>query len=366
MVVIRSESDEADYTDFYDIYPEYFSIKLHHGGEFRVLDHHNVYVKGKVNYVDLINPDKFCVFDLNDIVVELGYDKKAIYYYHYLVPGGDLDFGLRALGNDADILHFMEDIKDNKCISVYIEHGKTRLITYFVSPTKTKLVLKEIEKGDTSVHVVTKRLLLDWNSKHVNQEHFEGDNMGSSAKQPEHVNQEHFESLNGGMQRNWIDEMLFDDMVFDYENEHMVNDVHETVGNEGETGNEDETGNGDETNGNEDETSNEDETGNRDEACNGDETGNVQQTGNVDDDVIVDEQNKIDEVDVDMEHFKVYFDENNGIEINENEEEDYLSNDSFETCSSDGECGFEKLRRKALRKLKNQQKSCTFFVKTNK
>ncbi|GJZ34765.1 hypothetical protein Tco_0580582 [Tanacetum coccineum] len=54
-------------------------------------------------YVDGFDIDEFSVHKLNDVMEELGYVNDDPIYYHYMIPGTDLDIGLRALGNDMDV-----------------------------------------------------------------------------------------------------------------------------------------------------------------------------------------------------------------------------------------------------------------------
>ncbi|CAI9284354.1 unnamed protein product [Lactuca saligna] len=105
MWAIRPKGETYNITNEYERVPTMFSIKLHHGGNFTKLPN-TKYVK-------------------------------------------DLDFGLRALGNDNDVLNLAQYIGDNKVIEVYTEHGKTNLLTYFMSPKgKQKVIIKELCDGD--------------------------------------------------------------------------------------------------------------------------------------------------------------------------------------------------------------------------
>ncbi|GJV81852.1 hypothetical protein Tco_1517722 [Tanacetum coccineum] len=77
--------------------------------------------KDNEKYQMPIEYDKFSVHDLNEVMVELGYvNNDDPIYYHYMIPGTDLEIGLRALGNDLDVLGLAKYIKDNKLIMVYL------------------------------------------------------------------------------------------------------------------------------------------------------------------------------------------------------------------------------------------------------
>ncbi|GKC88297.1 hypothetical protein Tco_1148946, partial [Tanacetum coccineum] len=50
-----------------------------------------------------IEYDKFSVHEIHGVMEKLGYVNDDPIYYHYLIPGTNLDMGLRALGNDLDV-----------------------------------------------------------------------------------------------------------------------------------------------------------------------------------------------------------------------------------------------------------------------
>ena len=81
-----------------------FTLKLHHGGKFTKFPSRR-YANGKVNFVDYVDIDLFSAHDLDEMMEWLGYDGVAKIYYHFMIPDSDLDFGLKALGNDADVMH---------------------------------------------------------------------------------------------------------------------------------------------------------------------------------------------------------------------------------------------------------------------
>nr|KAJ0223670.1 hypothetical protein LSAT_V11C200072000 [Lactuca sativa] len=109
------------------------SLLLYHGGEFTKFPGRK-YIKGKQTYVDLLDMDTFsvylCTITLNDLF-------------------SDLDFELFALGSDQDVRHLGTFISKHKLIEVYIEHGKTRLHTYTMSPNQSKIQIKKISEAPT-------------------------------------------------------------------------------------------------------------------------------------------------------------------------------------------------------------------------
>nr|KAJ0213269.1 hypothetical protein LSAT_V11C400184090 [Lactuca sativa] len=139
-------------------HPTIFSISLYHGGEFTKFPRRK-YIKGKQTYVDLLDMDTFSVHDIDEMMEQLGYVDEGIpLYYHFKRPFSDLDFGLFALGSDQDVRHLGTFISKHKLIEVYIEHGKTQLHTYTMSPNQSKIQIKEIIEPQTCSH----RLFLDW------------------------------------------------------------------------------------------------------------------------------------------------------------------------------------------------------------
>lgn len=115
---------------FSDGHPTMFSMKIHHAGKFKDYEERR-YVNGLVALVDGFDMDKFSVHELNDVTEELGYvNEEEPIYYHYLIPGTDLEIGLRALGNDIDVHGLAKYINDDKMIEVYCEHLKSNLLIY--------------------------------------------------------------------------------------------------------------------------------------------------------------------------------------------------------------------------------------------
>ncbi|KAL4584618.1 hypothetical protein LXL04_009222 [Taraxacum kok-saghyz] len=141
----------------YDGHPTLCTIKLYHGGEFTKFP--NVrYVEGKVNYVDNVDIEEFSIFQLDAIMKGLCYKGTQVMYYHFLVPGGDFHFGLRPLGNDDDFYNFAQYVREHKIMRVFIEHGNTNLLTYFMNPKPVRKVtivrLDEIqEEGEANAEV---------------------------------------------------------------------------------------------------------------------------------------------------------------------------------------------------------------------
>ncbi|CAI9293936.1 unnamed protein product [Lactuca saligna] len=157
---IRGEMAEIDVDQSYAGHPTMFSIRMHHGGEFTSLPGRK-YIRGKQTFVDLLDIDTFSVHDIDEMMEDLGYASigKPL-YYDFQRPLGDLDFGLFALASDEDVCYLGSFVAKHKLIEVYIEHDKTTLHTYLMSPTHSKVRITEITEPPSC----SKRLFLEWHS----------------------------------------------------------------------------------------------------------------------------------------------------------------------------------------------------------
>ncbi|GKD18287.1 hypothetical protein Tco_1207445, partial [Tanacetum coccineum] len=117
----------------YEKDPGLFSLKIYHAGKFKYVDDKRKYVNGLVAYVDWCDIDKFSVHEIHGVMEKLGYVNGDPIYYHYLIPGTNLDMGLRALGNDLDVRGLGS--------TVVIEEMPSS--TPVAKPTKTKRLLLE-------------------------------------------------------------------------------------------------------------------------------------------------------------------------------------------------------------------------------
>nr|GEU44154.1 hypothetical protein [Tanacetum cinerariifolium] len=125
-------------------YASLFSMRIHHGGYFTDLPRRK-YVNGKENIVDVSGIEEFLVYEVDSIMKQLGYNETVEpIYYHFLIPGKDLDVGLEALGNEDDVLKFSKYVANYKLIELYTKHGVTKLNTYFMSPKANRLTFEEI------------------------------------------------------------------------------------------------------------------------------------------------------------------------------------------------------------------------------
>ncbi|GJZ54424.1 hypothetical protein Tco_0609309 [Tanacetum coccineum] len=94
-------------------------------------------IGGQVSSVNFVDIDAFCLHDLKDMVVKLGYSVENLMYCHFLIPSLDLDYGLHSLNVDAGVLEMAKYVKDYKIILVYVEHRSSNVDTsIFVTPKK--------------------------------------------------------------------------------------------------------------------------------------------------------------------------------------------------------------------------------------
>ncbi|GJS21174.1 putative RNA-directed DNA polymerase, eukaryota, reverse transcriptase zinc-binding domain protein [Tanacetum coccineum] len=137
---IRDYEDPVDEQEAYSKYDEtLFSLKIHHGGFFTEPPG-RCYTNGTFNHVDFVDADLFSVIELHEMLKTLGYkNKKNKMYYHFKIPNNNLDHGLQALGNDADVMNLLRYIDKYRLIEVFIEHEHTVLETYWKSPQKLRL-----------------------------------------------------------------------------------------------------------------------------------------------------------------------------------------------------------------------------------
>nr|GEX49717.1 probable prolyl 4-hydroxylase 7 [Tanacetum cinerariifolium] len=99
--------------------PKLLTLEIHHGGCFTPTPSKS-YVGGHVSSFNVVDIDEFCLHDLKDIIVKLGY--------------GVADLILNV---DADVLEMAKYVKDYKIILVYVEHGSSNGDTsIFITPKK--------------------------------------------------------------------------------------------------------------------------------------------------------------------------------------------------------------------------------------
>ncbi|GKE23433.1 hypothetical protein Tco_1434945, partial [Tanacetum coccineum] len=127
--------------------PKSLTLEIHHGGWFTPTPSRS-YIGRQVSSVNVVDIDEFCLHDLKDMVIKLGYGVEDLMYCHFLIPSLGLDYGLHSLNVDADVLEMSKYVKDYKIILVYVEHGSSNVDTsmFDSSPDVNRNVKKEWEK----------------------------------------------------------------------------------------------------------------------------------------------------------------------------------------------------------------------------
>ncbi|KAI3704867.1 hypothetical protein L1987_75096 [Smallanthus sonchifolius] len=113
MWTLRERHKEFDPGLVYGNNPDLFTVEFHHGGEFSTFPD-ITYERGKVDFVDKVNSELFSVIIMNEMILSLGYSKKDVMKYHFKIPGEDLDFGLRPLSNDSDVISLLKYSQNHK------------------------------------------------------------------------------------------------------------------------------------------------------------------------------------------------------------------------------------------------------------
>ncbi|GKE83201.1 hypothetical protein Tco_1553201, partial [Tanacetum coccineum] len=292
-----------------------------------------MYVGGKVNYMDNIDVDLFNVDEVHMFVQDFRYDPKQLMFCHSKLPNKSLDYGLRPLSCDADVVSLINIVETCKVVEVFIELLLTSVDHHYLSPFKTSIDIEELDDDvqlNASVVGSSKRLALEYGHKNVNVE----ESVCKSKKRTDsecerrttvNVNEEQTVNVNDYTTDDnyefnvdvnlnlddytlYVDENMNVDVNLD-ENENVNVDVNVNV-DENQNVNVDENINVDvNVDKNENENVNVDENVNADDEQDSDEENehdsSEDEQGRGDDKeyFIVDEEHVIDEVEVNMEGF---------------------------------------------------------------
>ncbi|GKB38186.1 mutator type transposase, partial [Tanacetum coccineum] len=211
-------------------YPNYFSLKIHHGGKFSDSPIRK-YKDDTFNFFDQVDVDLFSIVDLNDMLEILGYKKRYGIYYHYKIPDSNLDFGLKELRNDQDVLNLISQTTNHKLIEIYCEHENTDLEVVFEESTPMTSNIETSNIGTVNKRAAKKSsrlpLLLMGDESEANTNTLMLDNLGNDDSIKEkYVEMENDEDSNidkdvssdmevssDRKDSNWVDE------------EHILNEV---------------------------------------------------------------------------------------------------------------------------------------------
>ncbi|KAK1408054.1 hypothetical protein QVD17_39685 [Tagetes erecta] len=99
-----NEPDQPEVVEeLYADEPEYFSLKVYHGGYFTVMPG-RTYDYGSITFVDFLKVHEFTVSEMYLIYPEFGYGFiPSNLWFYFKPPAGDLDTGLLPLRNGEDV-----------------------------------------------------------------------------------------------------------------------------------------------------------------------------------------------------------------------------------------------------------------------
>ena len=100
-----------------------FNFKIHHGGQF-VWNPDLVYLGGSTSFVDNVDLDRLSYFEVQDICFDVGAVSTS--RYHYLIPRGNLEQGLRLINGNDDVVYMCEihAAWPTDKITLYVEGGE--------------------------------------------------------------------------------------------------------------------------------------------------------------------------------------------------------------------------------------------------
>nr|AAX95302.1 MuDR family transposase, putative [Oryza sativa Japonica Group]ABA92642.2 transposon protein, putative, Mutator sub-class [Oryza sativa Japonica Group] len=116
---IKVEGRELDPGDSED---EEFSIEMHHGGFFMGNGVNRAYVDGRVSWFDHCESDSWSLLWVDDFIEELGYEKSDNTKIYWLLPGKQLNDGLRRVKCDADTNSMVALVPRVRSFVLYADH----------------------------------------------------------------------------------------------------------------------------------------------------------------------------------------------------------------------------------------------------
>lgn len=110
------------YTIYVDSEDEEFSIEMHHGGFFMGNGVNRAYVDGRVSWFDHCESDSWSLLWVDDFIEELGYEKSDNTKIYWLLPGKQLNDGLRRVKCDADTNSMVALVPRVRSFVLYADH----------------------------------------------------------------------------------------------------------------------------------------------------------------------------------------------------------------------------------------------------
>ena len=110
-----------------------FDFTIHHSGNFE-WNPSLEYLGGEVSTMANVDPDLLSHFEIQDICAKVGRPINSRIYY--LIPGGDLEQGLRSINSDDDVTYMCE---------LHAEWPKNE-ITLYVKPEVEPIAIEELDQ----------------------------------------------------------------------------------------------------------------------------------------------------------------------------------------------------------------------------
>ena len=101
---------------------ELFSVEINHGGVFLGFGANKKYMDCKTDFFDHCEVETWSPLWIKDFVQQLGYDPSKVQCF-WLLPGMNLDNGLRIIDRDADCLSMTVVVPKFKHFKLYMDHG---------------------------------------------------------------------------------------------------------------------------------------------------------------------------------------------------------------------------------------------------
>ena len=118
-----------------------------------------VYLGGSTSFVDNVDPDRLSYFEIQDICFDVGAASTS--RYHYLIPGGNLEQGLRLINGDDDVVYMckVHAAWSTDKITLYVEGGEEPLAVEQLFDNEEVANdddMHEVGQSDDDVHEVHK------------------------------------------------------------------------------------------------------------------------------------------------------------------------------------------------------------------
>jgi hypothetical protein len=98
-------------------------VEINYGGFFHGFGSSKTYVDGKLARFDGCETDTWSLLWLNDFMQQLGFNEPEKYMLYWLLPGKNLDTGLRIVDCDTDTLSMIAVVPKFQYFQLYVNHN---------------------------------------------------------------------------------------------------------------------------------------------------------------------------------------------------------------------------------------------------